>query len=72
MLKLKINFPKSVDFKNELLRQGITGYYIVRQKRIPTILTQMYTLNVARNNGIPLLYDGRNYYYFNFNNESLT
>ena len=71
-LKLKIHFPKSIDFKKELLRQGITGYYIVRQKRIPTILTQMYTLNVARNNGIPLLYNGRNYQYFNFNNESLT
>lgn len=30
-----------------LERLGITGYYFVRQKRIPTILTQIYTLDHA-------------------------
>lgn len=51
---IQIHFPKDKNFINELKRQGITGYYIVRQKRIPTILTQMYLTPMNENIGVPL------------------
>ncbi len=51
---VQIILPNTQDFQQELLRQGITGYYIVRQKRIPTILTQAFSVPTMENIGVPL------------------
>lgn len=40
---------------------GIKGYFIVRQKRIPTILCQAFGLGVEEFSGIPLLHEGPYY-----------
>ena len=50
---IKINIPE--DVINYLKRQGIKGYMIVRQKRIPTIACQGYTLPWDKEAKIPII-----------------
>lgn len=40
----------------ELKAFGVKGYFIVRQKRIPTILGQAFTQGFEKNSGTPLLF----------------
>ena len=50
---IKINIPKNVQII--LDRLGIKGYFIVRQKRIPTIVAQGYTLPWDKEAKIPIV-----------------
>ena len=55
---LKFHFPEGqelLNFRNELSKQGITGYIIVRQKRIPTILAQALCVAHDPNLGVPMV-----------------
>lgn len=46
-------FPEDVVFE---LKKHTVGYFIVRQKRIPTILGQAYTIGLDRNSHLPAVY----------------
>ena len=50
---VSISIPS--DVRERLAKHNITGYYIVRQKRIPTILTQMFLTTTQKYLGVPLL-----------------
>ena len=50
---IKINIPE--DVISYLKRQGIKGYMIVRQKRIPTIACQGYTLPWDKEAKVPII-----------------
>lgn len=50
---ISISIPS--DVRKRLAKHNITGYYIVRQKRIPTILTQMFLTTTQKYLGVPLL-----------------
>lgn len=55
----------------------VKGFFFVRQKRIPTILAQGYTIGIDKTSFIPMLYDdtkGEDSYYFaeSFINKSKT
>lgn len=50
---------------------GIKGFFVVRQKRIPTTLCQAYTIGVESNSHIPLIpIDGNKYVYESFVTEN--
>lgn len=55
----KINFP--IEVINELKNHKIKGAFIVRQKRIPTIIGQGLSIGVDSTSYIPMLYDGQKY-----------
>lgn len=57
-----INFPENKNFQEILSQQNIQSYYIVRQKRIPTVLTQMYVLPTNENIGLPLVPNSKTNY----------
>ena len=50
-----IGFYISDEVKNELIKLGIKGYFFVRQKRIPTILAQAFTIGLDQIAHIPLI-----------------
>lgn len=50
-----VSFNIPSDVRQQLAKHNITGYYIVRQKRIPTILTQMFLTSTQKYLGVPLL-----------------
>jgi len=43
--------------KTELEKLGIKGYFIVRQKRVPTILCQGMSISIDKTSHTPMLYD---------------
>ena len=49
-------FDTSFDLK-ELESLGIKGYFIVRQKRVPTILCQGMSISIDKTSHTPMLYD---------------
>lgn len=55
----KITFPTSV--LNELREHKIKGAFIVRQKRIPSVLGQGLSVGIDAESYIPTLYDGEKY-----------
>ena len=66
---LGVYIPYSVvDYLQSKL--NIKGFFIVRQKRIPTILSQTYTLPVESNSGVPAINYGNNYYIERFMSDS--
>ena len=56
-IKLGFSFFDFEHIKQELLNMGIVGYFIVRQKRLPTILAQAMVLNISKNMRLPLIGD---------------
>ena len=52
------------DYVDELKKLNVKGYFFVRQKRIPTILTQGVSLGIDSVCGVPLLYDFKEKKYF--------
>ena len=56
VINIKFSLLYSDDVINILKKQGIIGYFFVRQKRIPTILTQGYLLKKSMS-GFPLYND---------------
>lgn len=54
-IKLGFSFTDFENIRQELLDMGIVGYFIVRQKRIPTILAQAMVLNLSENMRLPLV-----------------
>ena len=54
-IKLGFSFFDFEHVKQELLNMGIVGYFIVRQKRLPTILAQAMVLNISKNMRLPLI-----------------
>lgn len=48
-----VNIP--LDVQTELSSMGISGYFIVRQKRIPLTLCQGFSVNIAKHSYIPVL-----------------
>lgn len=55
----KITFPTNV--LNELREHKIKGAFIVRQKRIPSVLGQGLSVGIDAESYIPTLYDGEKY-----------
>lgn len=53
LYSLGITIPNTT--KNELQKLGITGFFVVRQKRIPTILAQAYTLPWDKESKVPIV-----------------
>lgn len=54
-----IGISITIDYKEKtlsLLKKYVKGFFIVRQKRIPTILAQAFTIGLDKNAYIPLLY----------------
>lgn len=49
-----IKFQYDTDIIDELKKQGIVGFFFVRQKRIPTILCEAYVLPHSSYMGLPL------------------
>ena len=52
------------NYVQELKELGVKGFFFVRQKRIPTILTQSVSLGIDKESGIPLLYNFEKKKYF--------
>ena len=69
ILGLKIAIPKDVV---DYLRGRVQGFFFVRQKRIPTILAQMFTLPIDNKSGLPLIPNGDNNYIERFLTDSRT
>lgn len=59
-LYYEIKLPRQVC--EELRDIGIKGYFIVRQKRIPTTLCQGLSIGVDTRSYVPMLYDGTEYF----------
>lgn len=70
---LGIQFTIPADVLN-ILRSDyqIKGFFIVRQKRIPTIIAQGYSIGVDRTSYIPMLRTSKGYMAESFKNESGT
>ena len=52
-LYFKISFP--IDLQERLRLMGVKGFFIVRQKRIPTILCQGLSIGIDRTSHVPIL-----------------
>lgn len=50
----KFTIPDNI---NELKEVGVKGYFIVRQKRVPTILCQGMSISIDKTSHTPMLYD---------------
>lgn len=57
IIGLDLNIPDNV--KNKLKELGIQGYFLVRQKRIPTTLCQAITIPTSIDYHIPLTFDNK-------------
>lgn len=61
-LYYQVTFSPQV--KGALSKYSVKGYFIVRQKRIPTILCQGLSIGVDRSSYIPMLYNNSDKSYF--------
>ena len=50
-------FTINEDLQNKLQTLGVKGYFIVRQKRVPTILCQGMSISIDKTSHTPMLYD---------------
>ena len=50
-------FEINSEIQNSLKSLGIKGYFIVRQKRVPTILCQGMSISIDKTSHTPMLYD---------------
>ena len=50
-------FEISAEIQKKLKHLGIKGYFIVRQKRVPTILCQGMSISIDKTSHTPMLYD---------------
>lgn len=62
--QIELPTEENWDYISELKELGVKGFFFVRQKRIPTILTQGISLGIDSSCGIPLLYDFEEKKYF--------
>lgn len=54
---LGLQFTFNSDLINELEKYKVKGFFFVRQKRIPTILGQGYTVGIDKTSYIPMLFN---------------
>lgn len=55
LYKIKFTIQHQNEVIKELKKLGIRGFFIVRQKRIPTILTQAFVIGVDRQSHLPAI-----------------
>lgn len=55
LYKIKFTIQHQDEVIKELKKLGIRGFFIVRQKRIPTILTQAFAIGVDRQSHLPAI-----------------
>ena len=81
IIGVKFNFSQKDVFNKVLEEQGISGYYMVRQKRIPTILAQALIVPTTENLGVPIMnfdlgsnkvFGGYDYYVPSFHGKGLS
>ena len=56
-----IKFETTKEVLERLKELNITGFFFVRQKRIPTILCQAYTIGIDKQSNLPVNPDGPNH-----------
>lgn len=52
-----LQFTLNTDLIEELLKYKVKGFFFVRQKRIPNIIAQGYSIGVDKTSYIPMLFD---------------
>lgn len=57
IISIKFNILYKNDFIDQLKKMGISGFFFVRQKRIPMVLAQGLVLNHARYLHVPIYHD---------------
>lgn len=61
---IDLQFTLNQDLINELTKYNVKGFFFVRQKRIPNIIAQGYSIGVDKTSYIPMLYDQDKEQYF--------